>query len=122
MNKKKLLAALLFVAIVAQAKDHTISFRKNTWLGYVNYSSRVDMEGTFTFGQNTLTVSESKTANSSHDYYYVIDPIRRVLLPDNTYGGTNMPVHANLVLHYRGIPDENLPDYIFDLPSCTLFF
>lgn len=96
-----------------------ISFRKKTWLGWTNYSSRVDMEGFYQI-INVVNISEHKEADSSHDYYYGPYYTPYVWLQDGTtpFIGAIMPaVHVEVNLHYRGIPDEYMPDYNFTLPE-----
>lgn len=103
-----------------------ISFRKKTWLGWTNYSSRVDIEGDYNVTESELgktEISESKTADSSHDYYYGNFIIQYAYRPDiaNPLGTGFVifvtPVTVNLTIHYRGIPDEYMPGYHFVLPA-----
>lgn len=94
-----------------------ISFRKKTWLGWTNYSSCVNMNGFYQIG-NVVNISESKTADSSHDYYYGPNYAPVTMITDGThnYKGYVMPqVHVEVNLQYRGIPDEYMPDYNFTL-------
>ncbi len=97
-----------------------ISFRKKTWLGWTNYSSRVNYEGFFQIGAAPQCyISEYKEADSSHDYYYGAFYLPFVFLPNNNIGVEVYPVHVELDIHYRGIPDEAMPDYNFTLSSFT---
>lgn len=95
-----------------------ISFRKKTWLGWTNYSSRVNYDGFYQIGvASPYYISESKDADSSHDYYYGTFYTPFVRLPNNAIGVGVHAIHVELDMHYRGIPDENMPDYNFTLDA-----
>lgn len=95
-----------------------ISFRKKTWLGWTNYSSRVNYEGFYQIGvASPCYISEYKEADSSHDYYYGVFYIPFVPFPNNTFGVNVPAVHVELDIHYRGILDENMPDYNLTLSA-----
>lgn len=95
-----------------------VSFRKHTWAGYVNYSSKTRLTGTFSGGY-TKTVDDSKSEDSSHDYYYTgVTPSRELKL---TSTGKTYPVYqmneivCNLCVEYRGMSDKR--NYSFTLPT-----
>lgn len=102
-----------------------ISFRKKTWLGWTNYSSWVSYEGTYTLGVNPpVSISESKTADSSHDYYYGPFKAPFCTAPEINGGlGVFVPeMKVYLDVHYRGISDDNMPDYNITLKSFSTPF
>lgn len=80
-----------------------VSFRKKTWLGWTNYSSRSTTTGTFSGGY-VGTVNFSRDESSSHDWWGDIsaenlgriDPNSKILYRSG-------PITANLTVDYRGI-------------------
>ena len=97
-----------------------ISFRKKTWLGWTNYSSRINYEGSYQIGvAPECSVSEYKEADSSHDYYYGPFYLPFIVLPNNTIGVGAPDVHVKLNIHYRGISDDVMPKYDFTLSNFT---
>lgn len=94
-----------------------ISFRKKTWLGWTNYSSRIDLTGTYVIGSVTLSINESKTADSSHDYYYALPDAIPVV-----YENMNLRyapgISANFNVDFRGIP--KVLNYQFVLPDAFM--
>lgn len=94
-----------------------ISFRKHTWLGYINYSSHIDLNGTFSVLGVTQDVHESKTADSSHDYYYGL-PYAIPVPYLNSYQRHAAPVSVDFTVNYRGMP--NAQYYKFTLNEVYL--
>ena len=87
-------------------------------MGWTNYSSRVNYDGFYQIGvASPYYISESKDADSSHDYYYGTFYTPFVRLPNNAIGVGVHAIHVELDMHYRGIPDENMPDYNFTLDA-----
>ena len=94
-----------------------ISFRKKTWAGWANYSSKTTTTGTFTGGYNG-SINFYKHADSSHDWYQTIT----TLPGGRDYLGfphiLNNAIHAELNLDFRGIgPILYLS---FDVPSAEV--
>ena len=94
-----------------------ISFRKKTWLGWTNYSSHVDLSGNYTIAGITAPVNESKTADSSHDYYYAL-PDASPVPYYNGYMRKALAISANFTIGYRGIPHDL--NYQFELSEAYL--
>lgn len=79
-----------------------VSFRKKTWLGWVNYSSKTSTTGSFSGGYANNNYSYTEEGSSSHDDYQVIP---RAIAKDE-YGGTHFlanPLTGNLNVYFRGI-------------------
>ena len=95
-----------------------ISFRKKTWLGWMNYVSHVKYEGFYQVGGDLpVQVSEDKNADSSHDYYYGPFNTTFMYYPELNGIGVLVPaVHVELDVDFRGISNEVMPDYNFTLP------
>lgn len=94
-----------------------ISFRKKTWLGWTNYSSQIEVEGSYTIAGTTTSISENKTADSSHDYYYSL-PYAMPVAYNNSYQRLALPIAVDLKINYRGIHHEL--DYQFTLPAAYM--
>lgn len=94
-----------------------ISFRKKTWIGWVNYSSRISLTGSYTISDRKIAISENKTADSSHDYYYDL-PYAMPVPFNNTTMRLALPISVELKIDYRGIAKEL--DYNFTLPAAYM--
>ena len=77
-----------------------LSFRKKTWVGWVNYSSTTTTTGDF-FGGYTGSINYSKSADSSHDWYQKI-PYHCGRTPEGCLIVYSDPISANLTIDYRG--------------------
>lgn len=80
-----------------------VSFRKKTWLGWTNYSSKTTTTGTFSGGY-VGTVNFSKNADSSHDWWGNISAENKGrIAPNNKILYRSAPITVNLTVEYRGI-------------------
>ncbi len=96
-----------------------ISFRKKTWLGWTNYSSNIELTGTYSVANVKTAIHEDKTADSSHDYYYGLPNAMPVKMDNlNSYMRLALPISVDLKIDYRGIPHEL--DYQFTLPAAYM--
>lgn len=96
-----------------------ISFRKKTWLGWTNYSSNIELTGSYSVADVKTAIHEDKTADSSHDYYYGLpNAIPTKLENLNSYMRLALPISVDLKIDYRGIPHEL--DYQFTLPAAYM--
>lgn len=81
-----------------------ISFRKKTWLGWVNYSSKTETKGDFSGGY-VGSIDYTKEADSSHDWYAII-PANYIGTYLDWLGNphwTNPSIFATLKITFRGI-------------------
>jgi hypothetical protein len=81
-----------------------ISFRKKTWLGWSNYSSKTTTTGTFTGGY-VGTINFHKSADSSHDWYqdFTAANIGNIGPKNEKILYYSAPITADLSVDFRGM-------------------
>jgi hypothetical protein len=94
-----------------------VSFRKKTWIGWVNYSSKTTTTGTINVGGVQTSINFYKNGSSSHDWYSapVTNWWRDVSSPNGIAYYRTPAISANLTTSFQGF---DKPKYCnFNLPS-----
>lgn len=94
---------------VSESKLHIkVSFRKhmNDVVGWVNYSSKTTVVGSFKCGSEVISVNKDMSGTSSHDVKLYI-PVHIELGNGNFYVATFPEITSdNLVVHFRGFDNR----------------